>query len=406
MKSLFKRLVSCVLVLLSVCVFSACGENHTHSYSWYLAKSASCTKDGILEGVCECGNKVFEELKSTGHNFINGICDNCGQNESNILQKVEPGQTIGLNIKNVYETAKTFGYEYTYEEFLNNLSICNNSLENIKIDFLGVLHCVLVANGTSADIILPSMKVDFQLKDVDNLKYVLQLRIEVGGFLDCVLVDGTIISLGKMSDSTTNQTGKILRSIFINNDNVLAVVYSDDTVKAVAKIADTSTAINGAQLCYKKIDGKQEYAVTQLLTNNETKIEIPTTHLGLPVTKIEKKAFYENDNIVEVILSENIKVIDEKDFYGCCNLTTIKLNKGLQEIGKHCFADCTKLQKPVIPASVTICGEYAFVHTSCSIYVDITQKPSSWASNWCDTANKVYWKGQWNYINDTPVPLQ
>ena len=119
-----------------------------------------------------------------------------------------------------------------------------------------------------------------------------------------------------------------------------------------------------------------------LLNKDQTKIEIPATHLGLPVTEIDSYAFKNNEKITEVILGENIKVI-----------------------GKEAFYNCTKLQKTIIPASVINCGERAFFGTSCSIYVDITQKPSSWASNWCNSGNKVYWKGQWVYVSDTPVPL-
>lgn len=419
MKSFIKRFVPCVLVLLSVCVFSACdiGNQHQHVYSWYLAKEPSCTKNGILEGVCECGEKSFEEVKSTGHNFVNGVCSKCGEdkeqdNNQNNDQKVEQGQSLGLNINKVYEIFRTYGRSVSFSEFINGLN--GAMLQNIQIDGLGVLHCVLSYNGSSADVILPSLKIDFKLNNINGLKNLLQLKVGYDRFdgeklLEVVLVDGTKVTLGKISGINKNNQNlaeKSVRSIFINQDNVFGVVYSDDTVVAVSKIANINTPINGAQLCYDKIDGKQEYEVVCALNLNDTKIEIPATHLGLPITRVAGYAFYNNKAITEVILGENIVSLGSLAFGECKELTTIKFNQGIKEIGTFCFTNCAKLQNPVIPASVIRFGNNAFSKTNCSIYVDLTQKPSAWSNSWCSSNNKVYWKGEWNYVNDIPVPLQ
>ena len=417
MKSFIKRFVSCVLVLLSVCVFSACdiGKQHQHVYSWYLAKEPSCTKNGILEGICECGEKSFEEVKSTGHNFVNGVCSKCGEgkeqdNNQNNDQKVEQGQSLGLNINKVYEIFSTYGHSVSFEEFVNGLD--GAMLQNIQIDDLGILHCVLLHNGSSADVVLPSLKIDFKLNNINGLKNLLQLKVGYDRFggeklLEVVLADGTKVTLGKINGiNNQNLAEKRVRSIFINQDNVFGVVYSDDTVVAIAKIANINTPINGAQLCYDKIDGKQEYEVACALNLNDTKIEIPATHLGLPITRVADKAFYYNKTITEVVLGENIVSLGTSAFSGCKELTTIKFNQGIKEIGAFCFENCVKLQKPVIPASVIKCVFSVFANTNCSIYVDLTQKPSTWADTWCSSNNKVYWKGEWNYVNDIPVPLQ
>jgi hypothetical protein len=117
-------------------------------------------------------------------------------------------------------------------------------LQNIQIDDLGILHCVLLDNGTSADVILPSLKIDFKLNNINGLKNLLQLKVGNNGFggeklLEVVLADGTNVTLGKI-DGANNQNlaEKRVRSIFINQDNVFGVVYSDDTVVAVSKIAN------------------------------------------------------------------------------------------------------------------------------------------------------------------------
>ena len=402
MKKFLKAISFCLLLVLAMSNFIAC-DDHEHKYDWYLVTSPTCAKRGVMEGVCECGDKIFEELKSSGHNFVNGTCFICGQNENETLQTVEPGAIVGLGINDIYEKFKSFGYNYTFENFTSSLN--SWTLQNIKIDILGALHLTLEKQDFSTNLTLPSIRVDFNLSNADQLANILQLKVENDSLL-CVYADGTMVSFGKIGGVSAAQTGKTLRSIFINKDNIVGVVYSDDTVKPIGNIASSSTAINGAQLCFTKIEGKQEYKVVGTLNNTSDKIEIPATHLGVPVTQIGKWAFYGNTTITQVVMGENIKKIDGGAFFSCSNLTSVKLNQGLQEIGIEAFYNCSKLQRPVIPSSLEICGENAFATTNCSIYVDLNSKPSNWAEEWCGTNNKVYWKGEWEYINETPVPLQ
>lgn len=55
---------------------------HLSPYStWTVQKKATCTEDGLkVRGCAVCGGVVESEvIPATGHNFVNGICKNCGE---------------------------------------------------------------------------------------------------------------------------------------------------------------------------------------------------------------------------------------------------------------------------------------------------------------------------------------
>ena len=67
-----------------------CGDSYVDSYvpaghtmSPHAAKAPTCTESGISKGshCVECGYVLVEqeELASSGHNYIEGICDICGE---------------------------------------------------------------------------------------------------------------------------------------------------------------------------------------------------------------------------------------------------------------------------------------------------------------------------------------
>ena len=71
-KSAIKRLLLAAAIF--VCAFLAsCGMKdpyHTHAFGdWRVISEATCTKNGLRERVCECGEKETEVLNATGHSF-------------------------------------------------------------------------------------------------------------------------------------------------------------------------------------------------------------------------------------------------------------------------------------------------------------------------------------------------
>ena len=57
---------------------------HEHEYTEEITKEPTCTEEGEKTYKCECGDSYTEGMKATGHNYVNGICEFC--------QEQEPGQ--------------------------------------------------------------------------------------------------------------------------------------------------------------------------------------------------------------------------------------------------------------------------------------------------------------------------
>lgn len=60
---------------------TGCGEadpNHEHSYSESITKQPTCTDTGVKTFTCVCGDSHTETLPATSHNYVDGVCTECG----------------------------------------------------------------------------------------------------------------------------------------------------------------------------------------------------------------------------------------------------------------------------------------------------------------------------------------
>ncbi len=86
MKKVFVLLVVAILIINCV-VLLGCNkeeEKCDHNYvQGSVKKVATCTKEGEVEYVCsKCGDKITRTYPATGHNFVDGVCTDCGESES------------------------------------------------------------------------------------------------------------------------------------------------------------------------------------------------------------------------------------------------------------------------------------------------------------------------------------
>ena len=65
------------------------------------------------------------------------------------------------------------------------------------------------------------------------------------------------------------------------------------------------------------------YTVTGIGICKETNIIIPSTYLGLPVTRIADGAFNGNTTITSVTIPNNVTYVGKEAFYGCTSLTSV-----------------------------------------------------------------------------------
>lgn len=75
---------------------------------------------------------------------------------------------------------------------------------------------------------------------------------------------------------------------------------------------------------------------------------------------IGEGAFYENEEVVDIYIPDNVLSVGYDCFDSCKNLVSVRLPNNLSEISHYCFYECTKLSDCKIPNSVKYIGEWAF----------------------------------------------
>ncbi len=79
------------------------------------------------------------------------------------------------------------------------------------------------------------------------------------------------------------------------------------------------------------------------------------------ITYIGNYAFYNCENITEVILPESVTGLGTNVFSGCKSLKSVNLPETLEEIPTHLFYNCSALETVEIPDTVTKIGSGAFM---------------------------------------------
>lgn len=57
-------------------------SKHQHSYKEEIVRKASCTADGLMKYICECGDSYEKAIPATGHSMKDGVCGVCGYTET------------------------------------------------------------------------------------------------------------------------------------------------------------------------------------------------------------------------------------------------------------------------------------------------------------------------------------
>lgn len=78
------------------------------------------------------------------------------------------------------------------------------------------------------------------------------------------------------------------------------------------------------------------------------------------VTKLNMFAFYECDNLVNIVIPDSVTYLGDFVFSSCKNLESVVCSKNLSSIETGAFQNCSKLEQIIIPDSVTTIGNSVF----------------------------------------------
>lgn len=113
--------------------------------------------------------------------------------------------------------------------------------------------------------------------------------------------------------------------------------------------------------------------VCMSLRDELSKSQQTTVNLPFYLTRIPEKAFA-GTKIREVVIPSSVILIGDLAFVFCSSLKQITIPSSLISIGKGAFGFCTSLTHIIIPSSVKLIGDYAFINCESLIQITI---PSS-----------------------------
>ncbi len=135
---------------------------------------------------------------------------------------------------------------------------------------------------------------------------------------------------------------------------------------------------------YSIINGEARIISFDFTGQNE--ITVPAVLGGYPVKRICDSAFYGNEDLEKITVSDGVEIIEEYAFSGieklktailpdsvtvmgsdvfsdCTALTSVRFSSGMTSIPESAFSYCSALTHFDIPESVTTIGEYAFYNS-------------------------------------------
>lgn len=103
----------------------------------------------------------------------------------------------------------------------------------------------------------------------------------------------------------------------------------------------------------------QGVTITKYL-GSATRVSLPDTIEGYPVTAIGNYAFYNQRQLQSIRLPQGLKTIGNSAFNYCTALLGISLPEGLLSVGNHAFCYCLSLKSVSLPQSLQTLGTSAF----------------------------------------------
>lgn len=288
---------------------------------WIEKVPATCTENGT-EGhyhCSECNNNYDENynyLSSTTilakHNFVDGFCDVCGN------EQVSENLNLQLSTDKRYYIVKGIGS-------------CNDSEIAIPSTYNGLPVKAIDREAFSRNSRITSVIIG---KNITT--------IYAEAFYNCKNLER--VTIGKKVSAIRNEAFSgcpLTDGVYISDLSAWCNVYFDKS----------SNPIRGSTKLYLNKE-----LVTDLVISDN-------------ITNVSNYAFENYDALTSVAIGNGVKTVGEKAFEYCSNLTNVSIGTNLTSIEKYAFHGCDKLTSVTIRSKAFTINDYAF--QSCGALTDV-----------------------------------
>ena len=359
----------------SITVIATAYANYVFD-GWYLDGERISTESEytftMLSRGIELIAKFTVSCENNGHNFINGVCINCGQ------RKASEGLEYTLSSNGMFYILTGIGSctdtDIVIPDTYENLPV--KTIQRLAFSGCESLTSVVIGNNVTNI-------GDDAFRDCTNLASVVignnVTNIPNRAFAHCtslmnITIPASVTSIGNWPfigcDNLTSISVDINNSMYkdidgnlYNKSGTRFIEYASGKTALSFTIPDGVTSIAKWAFAYctclrsvvipvgvTSISDEMFYYCTNL-----TNITIPDS-----VTNIGSAAFFNCKSLSNIIIPNNVTSIDKMAFSGCSSLVNIEIPNRVTSIGDSMFANCTSLTSITIPNSVTNIGPSAF----------------------------------------------
>ena len=388
-------------------------ENVTNADSAFYNCNALSNNSIILNNATtfsklESADDMFYSDSEIYNEYSENVCGVCGENVASKILALTNNNVFQTSIDDIY--LRFINNNIKYKILTDNNSLCisvlnNNYSGNITIPssvnaISRTLSVVSINNGAFAkcDNLL-SVNIQANITEIkestfNGSKNLLSvtlpnglLSIDNNAFSNCealtsLTIPSSVTSIGSYVFENSGLTSVNLPM------NIVSVGYSAyyGCYNIATLDIDCSLDLSDTDLCFTK-NGiwykVNEQNKVKVISNPdcETKysgsITIPNSVVAgdtFTIEAIESNAFYGNDELISVVISNSVENIGSSAFSQCANLVSVTLPNAITSIENYTFSNCAKLSSITIPSSVTSIKTNAFYNCA---EINLMSIPSS-----------------------------